>query len=329
MAQSKAGIFLALGLGLFGLLSSGDANAGDREAIGPIPVPESDADLLLIDQTICDCWAGLGNVGDMAQLRMCLVQTMHPDVPFPPVEGDDPTVFAVWALFTQRINSFLSSPDKSAWCNPQGIPGQTIPGQTIPGQTVPLPTIPGQTIPGPAAALDLLADMTTESPQPGYMYFVGSDPELGNTNDSLSRIVRKALNSVIEGAGDNSANRVSYMHCITSGPGWNWPLYTSSSFSSQFPSYAGVNGMGLRRAFYPWNENVKQAVAELRMPKRGFTQAGSKIQGVGSSYAALWLPPVDPTALAQDVVTCGLIEWSDGSSSINPPPEFLELLAGS
>jgi len=87
--------------------------------------------------------------------------------------------------------------------------------------------------------------------------------------------------------------------------------------------------MGLRRAFFPWNEKAKVALSQYRMPARGMTTQGSKVPGVGTSFAMLWLPPVDPTALSQGVVTCGLVEWSDGSSSIDPPPQLLSLLQGS
>lgn len=294
---------VAIGLGLFALIAAaagGEPKTGDRAPIGPIPVPQTDEDLLLIDKTICDCWVGLGNTNNANALRACLVEALHSDVPFPPINGDDTTVFAVWELFTQRVAAFLASENKDEWCGTE----------TVVGGVTPI-----------ADPLDLLAEMISQTPQPGYMFQVAN-------GDTLTNVVRAALNSVVPGAGDSSSNRVQYMHCITSGPNWNWPLYASSSFSAQFPSYAGVNGMGLRRAFYPWHENAKVALSQYRMPKKGITTAGSKITGVGSSYAMLWLPPVDPDALDQGVVTCGALEHSDGSSSINPPPELLNLLQG-
>jgi hypothetical protein len=305
MATSPAPLIIGGAAILALLLSAGEGSKtrppvnGDRQPVGPIPVPDSDEGLLLVDRTICDCWEALGRPTDMAALRACVGETLHPDVPFPPIAGDDATVRAVWELFTQRTQAFLQAPDKEAWCD--GLDG--------------------------AEPLDVIQEWFSDRAVPGKFYLVGGDPDL-KAADSLSGIASRALNTVIAGAGNNNADRLDYMHCITSGPKWNWLLYASSSFSTQFPQWAGVNGMGLRRAFFPWHEEGKRAVLERRMPKRAITQAGSRIAGVGSSYALLWLPPVDPGALAQGVVTCGAVEWADGSSSIDPPPEILAMLGG-
>ena len=238
------GVVALLGLALAGA-SEGEAPSTGREPIGPIPVPTTNEDLLLIDKTLCDCWLSLGKPNDPALLRACLAETLHSDVPFPPIVGDHESVTAVWALFGQRVAVFMAADNKDAWCNP----------------TVLIPQEP--------TGLDLLTDMLVSSPQPGYMYQIVQ-------GDTLSNIVRDALNAVIGGAGDSSSNRMQYIKCITSGPNWNWPLYASSSSSPQFPDYYFVNGQGLRRAFYPWHENTKVAVSQGRMPKRGATTATSK-----------------------------------------------------
>jgi len=305
MALSPAPILIGGAAILALLLSSGEGSKtrppvnGGRQPVGPIPVPDSDDALMLVDQTICDCWEALGRPTDLAALRACVGETLHPDVPFPPIPGDDATVTAVWELFTQRTEAFLAEPNKEAWC--AGESGDT--------------------------PMDVLQEWVSDTPVPGKFYLVGSDPGLTSA-DSLSGISSKALNSVIAGAGNSNADRLDYMHCITSGPKWNWLLYASSSFSEQFPQWAGVNGMGLRRAFHPWHDEGKKAILERRMPKRAITQSGSRIAGVGSSYALLWLPPVDPGALGEGIVTCGAVEWADGSSSIDPPPHILAMLGG-
>jgi hypothetical protein len=122
---------------------------------------------------------------------------------------------------------------------------------------------------------------------------------------------------------------MDYIRCVTSGPRWNWPLYASTYFTEpDFPAYYGVNGQGLARAFMPWNDDARAAIVQRRMPNRGFTQAGSKIPGVGNKYGLLWLPPVGLAELEQGIVTCGTMEWEDGSSSIDPPPELLALVGG-
>jgi hypothetical protein len=307
MAISPAPLILG-GVALLALLASAGEGKedrpplpnGDRDPVGPIPVPTTDEDLLLIDQTICDCWEALGKPDNLASLRACLGETLHPDVPWPAIASDDNTVKAVWELFTLRTQAFLASPDKASWC--AGL--------------------------DPFDPLDVLQEWVVEEAAPGKFYVVGTDPDKTG-DDSLSGLVRRALNRALPGAGNNSGNRVDYMRCITSGPNWNWRHYASNSFSESFPEWAGVNGMGLRRAFYPWHEDAKVAIANRRMPKRAITQAGARIPGVGNSYAMLWLPPVDVAMLDQQgIVTCGSNEWSDGSSSIDPPPEILNFLMG-
>jgi hypothetical protein len=44
------------------------------------------------------------------------------------------------------------------------------------------------------------------------------------------------------------------------------------------------------------------------------------------AYGLLWLPPVSADALVVGEVTCAPFTWTDGSSTIDPPPELLALL---
>jgi hypothetical protein len=273
-----------------------DVPNGKRNPLGPIPVPTTDDDLLMVDQTICDCWEALGRPDDVATIRACAGETLHPDVAWPPIPEDHETVKAVWDLLTSRTQAFVAVSDKAAWC--AGLIDVIDP-------------------------LEVLEEWVSLEPTPGKFYEIGTDPEL-TSSDTMSRIARKALNGAVAGAGNNSGNRLDYIHCVTSGPRWNWRLYASSNFTQNYPEFYGVNGKGLRMAFMPYNDDARAAIANRRYPTRGITQGGQRIPGVGSSYGLLWLPPVDPQMLdSQGIVTCGSVEWSDGSSSIDPPPEIL------
>ncbi len=276
------------------LLASGEKKKGDIRRgpiLGPIPVPGDDEDMKMIDVVICDCWESLGGSTNLATLRLCVAEFLHPDIPWAPIEGDHQTVHAVWELFTERIESFLAAPDKQAWCESGGI-----------------------------NPIEILPDWISPTPIPGAFYMIQG-------GDNLALITRKALNSVVSGAGNNGGYRLEYMKCITSGPKWNWPLYASTSFSENYKEWQGINGMGLRRAFNKWHPNAKNEMLERKMPERAITLAGVKLPGVsGNSFALLWLPPVDAAHLAQGNVTCGMMDWDDGSSSIDPPPEILEML---
>jgi hypothetical protein len=276
-----------------------DVPNGKRDPIGPIPVPTTDDDLLLVDQTICDCWEALGRPDDASAIQACAGETLHPDVIWPPIPDDHATVKAVWDLLASRALAFLSVADKAAWC--AGLIDVIDP-------------------------LEILEEWVSLEPVPGKFYAIGSDPEI-TTNDSISRIARKALNAAVPGAGNAGSRRLDYIQCVTSGPQWNWRLYSSTSSSTAYPELYFVNGRGLRTAFLPGNADARIAIANRQFPTRGYTVGGSKIPGVGSSYGMLWLPPVDPAMLdSQGIVTCGSVEWSDGSSSIDPPPEILNAL---
>lgn len=304
----KAGV-MGLGLFILGAIVVGTAEGkkGDdeRQPVGPIPVPEGEDQMAVVNAKICDCWVALGQPANGAALRQCAAETLHPNVQWPPIAGDHASVHKVWAIITAQVGLFMQSEDKAAWCQPGGSP-----------VTPPTP-------------LQVLNELLHDSPTDGGFYIVGSDPELGDNKDNFSRIAKLALNNAVPGAGDSAQMRKEYIHCITMGDRWNYPLYASSSFSTQFPDFYGVQGMGLRRAFYAYHEQAAQAVLEQRMPERGITHpAGAKISGVGNSFAMLWLPPLDKEAIAQGIFTCGTIGWSDGSSGINPPPEFLEMVGG-
>lgn len=306
MATSPAPFLIGGAALLALLLSAGEGKkgrpglkSGTRDPIGPIPVPSTDADLLLVDQTICDCWEALGRPDNVATIRACAGETLHPDVAWPPISQDHESVKAVWELLTTRTQAFVAEADKEAWC--AGLVEVIDP-------------------------MEILEDWVSLEPTPGKFYAIGSDPELTGS-DTMARIARKALDSVVAGGGSNGGRRLDYIHCVTSGPRWNWRLYASSSFTEKYPEYYGVNGRGIRMAFMPYNDDARVAIANRKYPKRGITQSGSRIPGVGSSYGLLWLPPVDPAMLeSQNIVTCGNFDWSDGSSSIDPPPEILNSL---
>jgi len=276
----------------------------DRDPLGPIPVPGSDEDLAMIDAKVCQAAEDLGPNATAPQIQMRVAEDLHPDVAWPAyVDYDDATAVANWTYFGERAASYVASSDKQAWCSDQSG-----------GGTV-------------ADVLNEILVPTGGTPAPGMLYQI-------QKGDSLVDIARDALNAVVPGVANGTGNtarqaRLDYIYCITSGPNWNMRLYsTQNDFSNTFPSYYGVNGIGLRQAFMPKHDDALSAILNGNMPTRGVTQAGAKVSGVGARYAMLWLPPVDPQALQQfGRVSCAHVDWSDGSSSIDPPPELLNRLS--
>lgn len=309
------GTGLILGGGILLLLMMGGGPPKPppgRKPIGKLKLPETDAELLALRNFLCACAEEVGSNPTIDKIVACALRKMFPDEAWPAAQGDDPTAFQLQSIVRDLSAKLLAAPTLEAFCNPGGGGGGGGGG----GSDEPTP-------------VDRLKDFLSEpgKPTPGTFYAV-------QQGDTAANIARRALNKVVSGSGDQGgdgkggARRLDYIHCITSGPRWNMTLYATSDSSGNYPAYYLVNGVGLRRAFNPWHDAAKARIVAEEMPSRGVTPEGSKIAGVGSDYALLWLPPVDPQALAEmGIVTCAHTTWGDGSSSIDPPPEILNSLA--
>lgn len=171
--------------------------------------------------------------------------------------------------------------------------------------------------------IEVIGELILDYPLPGHFYFT-------KKGDTLSQLVRKALNNFFAGAGEDNQTRLAYIkQCMNVGEKWNKKLYGSSRTSTLFPAYYLTNGSGLAAAFLPRNADVIAAVSQKLMPKRTIMPNGAAIAGSGATkYGLLWFPPVSRDDLEQNgTVTCAPLVHSDGSSSVDPPPELLELLA--
>lgn len=289
----------------------------------PVPLPESDADKDLIARTICECWSKQAEQGlylEGPQLLDCLAETMHPEVPWPPQEGDHETVFQAWQIFVDLVGAWssLSADEKAAACAELGAIGDIAQPPQEPEPEHPTDFAPvdqGGNDPG-----ELLDDLISDVPMPGRFYRIKS-------GDTMAQLARRALNAVIPGSGEEGGARLDYIYCMSSGAGWNLAMYGSTRTTQIYPELYAINGLTLAVAFLPYHENPITAVMESRPPNRGADHQGDKIQGVGNDYGMIWMPPVDPQVLANEgEPTCGAVNWSDGSSSIDPPPEFFALV---
>ena len=176
----------------------------------------------------------------------------------------------------------------------------------------------------------LLGEFVSDTPRPGFFYQIKRD-------DTIASITRTALNTVGPHA---EPARLSYMHCLQSGPNWNMRIYGTPSVTKTFPKEYLVPGIntGVRIAFLPRNVDAHALMLQGIQPKIAVDPKsgapGTMNRNVSEPifptmrrhYGLLWLPPVDEDSLASGDPTCAPFSWDDDSSTIDPPPQLLELL---
>ena len=160
----------------------------------------------------------------------------------------------------------------------------------------------------------------SSTPRPGWFYQLEPrDTPLGIARAVLEHVQRNSRIPIRV----TGAHCLDYWHTVSSGR-YNLRTYGSPSTSRRFPARLLVPGagLGLRPAFLPRHADARACFAAGRLPPRTVDQQGASIGG-GDCLGALWLPPVDDQALAHGEVSCAALSWADGSSTIDPDPDFL------
>lgn len=161
----------------------------------------------------------------------------------------------------------------------------------------------------------LLQDLFHNDPRGGSFYQILP----GDTPETIARAVLKATGRFTK------QNVLDYIHCFSSSR-HNLDRYGSRSTSSIYPSEWLVPsfGQGLRAAFLPRNDDALDAFTHRRLPKRTIdANSGAPLEPEAKRLGCIWLPPVSRDDLRNGIVTCGHQTYADGSSSIDPPPDFL------
>jgi hypothetical protein len=164
----------------------------------------------------------------------------------------------------------------------------------------------------PVGAPGLVAQLQAPTPTPNRFYPLAQ-------GDTFSDVARATLEAYQPGLGSSGVTRRAYMQCVTAGVRWNRRLYGSSYTSNSFPEYMLLDGLGLARAFYPWNDAAAGRLKSGLFPRRGFTEDGDKISGVGSSFALLWLPSIDGFQYHEG-------HWLPVCGELDPPALLLDAL---
>lgn len=178
---------------------------------------------------------------------------------------------------------------------------------------------------------------STNTPSPGMFVDIGAQGAW-DPSDGYNKMLRQYLGSALSMANlyvDGIANSPQYQEvrkrlreAITAVGGFNDLLYGQTNLvaagGGANNTYV-LNAQGRGLNWYPRHHNVKYAIGAGEAPERGTRLNGNKLSGAnaGSQQMLVWLPALDIDALKNGVVD--FLTWSDGSSTLDPPPQIRAL----
>lgn len=173
----------------------------------------------------------------------------------------------------------------------------------------------------PVRIEDLLDNLLAPTPKNAHLYQI-------SRGDTVESVARAVLNDM--GDGWTEQMLLDYIHCMSSGP-YNLGRYGTPSTTKSFPKRFLAPGIqrGLRVAFLPRNQNALVMLRNGILPKMVVDPRTGAPRGSADDihYGLIWLPPIDPTDFAVGIISCAPYSWEDGSSTIDPDPELLALVA--
>lgn len=128
-------------------------------------------------------------------------------------------------------------------------------------------------------------------------------------------------------AGDPQL-RVDMAQLINCSP-FNDSVYSQANSTVAENWLKGINGRSA--TFRPVMAPIRELIEAGESPIRTISVAtGTRLPGItnqvpANQYPFLWIPAINLQALAQGVVTTQGMNYSDGSSRINPHPEIMDL----
>lgn len=167
---------------------------------------------------------------------------------------------------------------------------------------------PGESAPDVAKMLE---ELVADKPTPGFFYQI--QPE-----DTPLSVALEAL-----GSEATVEDAVDYLRCMSSGPRYNLPMYATPSTSKAYPAAYMVPGksLGIRVAFLPRNQDALDLMLRSKRPRMSVDPATGAPRSNDRAFGLVWMPPVD------ERFSCSAFSWEDGSSTIDPPPDLLEMLS--
>lgn len=194
---------------------------------------------------------------------------------------------------------------------------------------------------------------TENYPTPG-MFLDVNNSDAWKPGKGLDSMVRAALGSALAMAGGdvtlaqegNKSNRSKQLkaglrNAIIIPDGWNDHLYgqTNANYAGgNDPDAPGgdknkakvtymMNSQGRGLNWLPRHaDNIARIPAHMA-PKRTTSLAGNKLGGAnsGNQHMLIWIPGLDLQALRAAVPAIAFLKWSDGTSTLHPPPQIQAL----
>lgn len=136
-----AGLVLGLAAKHAGLLEGPEARRA-RKALGeafrriPLPhlqlhLPTSAAELDGLDDALCECSLSSGGASGMTEpellallpsVQKCTAGLLFPEIDWPPVHSDNPTIHQYWAILEQRYRRLVRSGELAQFCGLGSVP---------------------------------------------------------------------------------------------------------------------------------------------------------------------------------------------------------------
>jgi len=339
-AGSVAGLTLLATTVWAGTRPSGGGDLPDVTPGGPDcdPTPYVVDEAEIRDQVIQLVDAGERDKAYIAQVVATFLFGTHPlggQVEFPPVANPKAGVTCVWdwtiyvidVVFDER--GIIDEPGEG----PMGSLEWVLRTANDPGYPWEEPVLQVENFPTPGMFVDIGNADGEWKPSNGFdsmiKAFLGSalamaGGDVGLASNAAGQSLRKQARQAVTAPG--GFNDLLYGQTNANYAGGNDPNKPGGNANAALINYMmNEDGRGLH--WRPWHKENLQRIPVAQAPKRSIRLDGSRMSGAnrGNQQMLVWLPALDLEALAKPVPTIKFLTWSDGSSTIDPPPQIRAL----
>ncbi len=341
------GLLLAGGTAAVVLAASAIASASDKPSGGG-DLPDVDDDeacapydynAAVVDNQIESMiTAGERDKAYIAQIVATFLFAQHPSgmqVVFPPGPVAQPGVVCVWTRVVGQVDAMFA--DLGLDDEDPSEPGSlewVLRTSADPGYPWEEPVMHVENYPTPGMFVDIGNAEGAWKPSNGYdsmvraylgsaLSMAGGDVSLATSNagQALRKEARRAITAV------GGFNDLVYGQTNLNYAGGNDPTKPGGDANKPKSGQYVLNAKNRGLNWLPRHKDNIQRIQQGLAPKRSTRLDGSKMGGVnaGNQQMLVWLPALNLEALAQAVPSIEFLQWSDGSSTLDPAPQIVGL----